>query len=274
MEQPGHRQAQRREREQERQAEASHAVRRYVATLDGHGQPHPDLHPHRRRRRDPPRRHEPHDEDRPAPGGVRRRRRGQRPPRARARAGRAGRRRRHGADPGPERPLRRRRRLLHPGRARSRSTRRCGSSRTTSTGSRPGATSTTRTCQPCAPSSSTAAPRARPCCTSRGPSYAGPSGPPGRRTRSTPTTMNALAITYLNRLSDLLFILARHANREQRRRALGARRRARLAVRVARDRSGATVGVPALHLCDRGGIRRRACGPYRQATSIGGEPPR
>ena len=27
-------------------------------------------------------------------------------------------------------------------------------------------------------------------------------------------TMNALAITYLNRLSDLLFILARHANRE------------------------------------------------------------
>jgi cob(I)alamin adenosyltransferase len=28
-------------------------------------------------------------------------------------------------------------------------------------------------------------------------------------------TMNILAITYLNRLSDLLFILARHANREQ-----------------------------------------------------------
>jgi cob(I)alamin adenosyltransferase len=28
-------------------------------------------------------------------------------------------------------------------------------------------------------------------------------------------TMNALALTYLNRLSDLLFILARHANREQ-----------------------------------------------------------
>ena len=27
-------------------------------------------------------------------------------------------------------------------------------------------------------------------------------------------TMNPLAITYLNRLSDLLFILARHANRE------------------------------------------------------------
>ena len=26
--------------------------------------------------------------------------------------------------------------------------------------------------------------------------------------------MNVLAITYLNRLSDLLFILARHANRE------------------------------------------------------------
>jgi cob(I)alamin adenosyltransferase len=28
-------------------------------------------------------------------------------------------------------------------------------------------------------------------------------------------TMNVLAITYLNRLSDLLFILARYANREQ-----------------------------------------------------------
>ena len=28
-------------------------------------------------------------------------------------------------------------------------------------------------------------------------------------------TMNRLAITYLNRLSDLLFILARHANRER-----------------------------------------------------------
>ncbi len=28
-------------------------------------------------------------------------------------------------------------------------------------------------------------------------------------------TMNVLAIKYLNRLSDLLFILARHANREQ-----------------------------------------------------------
>ena len=28
-------------------------------------------------------------------------------------------------------------------------------------------------------------------------------------------TMNVLAIMYLNRLSDLLFILARHANKEQ-----------------------------------------------------------
>jgi len=28
-------------------------------------------------------------------------------------------------------------------------------------------------------------------------------------------TMNKLAITYLNRLSDLLFILARYENREQ-----------------------------------------------------------
>ena len=39
-------------------------------------------------------------------------------------------------------------------------------------------------------------------------------------------TMNVLAIKYLNRLSDLLFILARHANRDARRRALEARRRA------------------------------------------------
>ena len=37
---------------------------------------------------------------------------------------------------------------------------------------------------------------------------------PGRRTRPHADTMNVLAITYLNRLSDLLFILARHANRE------------------------------------------------------------
>ena len=40
-------------------------------------------------------------------------------------------------------------------------------------------------------------------------------------------TMNQLAITYLNRLSDLLFILARARQPRERRRALGAGRRAR-----------------------------------------------
>ena len=39
-------------------------------------------------------------------------------------------------------------------------------------------------------------------------------------------TMNVLAITYLNRLSDLVFILARYANRERGRRAAGSGRRA------------------------------------------------
>ena len=114
----------------------------------------------------------------------------------------------------PERPLRRRRRLLHAGRRRTRSTRRCASSRTTSTGSRRGATTTTRRC-----------PALR--------SFILNGGTVGaahlhvartvvRRAERAAwaawdeheATMNLLAITYLNRLSDLLFILARHANRE------------------------------------------------------------
>ena len=88
-----------------------------------------------------------------------------------------------------------------PGRARTRSTRRCASSRSTSTGSRPGATTTTRTCRSCGRSSSTAARPAARTCTSPAPSYAGRSGPPGRRTSEHADTMNVLAITYLNRLS-------------------------------------------------------------------------
>ena len=55
---------------------------------------------------------------------------------------------------------------------------------------------------------------APPTCTSRAPSYAVRSGRLGGRAEHG-ETMNLLAITYLNRLSDLLFILARHANREK-----------------------------------------------------------
>ena len=71
---------------------------------------------------------------------------------------RARRRGRGGAHPRAERPLRRRRRPVHPGRARPGVPARCASSRTTSTGSRAGATGSTRTCPSCARSSSTAAP--------------------------------------------------------------------------------------------------------------------
>ena len=53
---------------------------------------------------------------------------------------------------------------------------------------------------------------AAPCCTWPGPSCAGPSAAPGPRWRSTPTRMNPLTAQYLNRLSDLLFILARKVN--------------------------------------------------------------
>ena len=43
----------------------------------------------------------------------------------------------------------------------------------------------------------------------------GPSGPAWAAYEQHADTMNVVAITYLNRLSDLLFILARYANREQ-----------------------------------------------------------
>ena len=179
-----------------------------------HGQPHPDLHPHRRPRGDPARRHEHHLQDRPAAGGVRRRRRGQRAVGVALAQG--------GLDEDVVAVLTTSRTTSStsgPTSARrwwpTRSSRRCGSSRSTSTGSRRGATSTTSTCR-----------------TLR--SFILNGGTPGaallhvartvvrRAERSAwaayaehADTMNLLAITYLNRLCDLLFILARYANREQ-----------------------------------------------------------
>ena len=67
----------------------------------------------------------------------------------------------------------------------NRSSRRCVSSRTTSTGSSAGATTTTRTCRSCGRSSSTAVRPAPPSSTSFARSSAGPSAPRGRRTPST-----------------------------------------------------------------------------------------
>ena len=132
----------------------------------------------------------------------------------RARARRARRRRGDGADPRAERPLRRRRRLLHPDRRRTRSTRRCAieqeyvdrlegwcdqynedlpalRSFILNGGTLGGAhLHVARTVVRRAERSAWAA------WSEHG------------------ETMNVLAITYLNRLSDLLFILARHANQE------------------------------------------------------------
>ena len=106
-----------------------------------HGQPHAHLHPHRRRRHHLAGRHEPHHQERPAAGGLRRCRRGQlrhrrRPwPLGELAAGRA-----RPAAAHPERALRRGRRPVHPGGRRARRTRRCGWSRRTSSASRPSAT--------------------------------------------------------------------------------------------------------------------------------------
>ncbi len=164
----------------------AHADRTCGRLRSPHGQPHPDLHPHRRRRRDPARRHEHHPQDRPAaarrtPTSTRRTRTSAwRSPRAAWRTtwSRCSRRVQNdlfdvGADfctpvvEDPEfPPAAHRAGLRRPARA-------------------AGATSTTRTCRSCGRSSSTAVRRARRCSTWPAPSYAAPSGRHGRRTRST-----------------------------------------------------------------------------------------
>ena len=138
---------------------------------------------------------------------------------------------------GAERPVRRRRRPVHAAAPRPTSTRRCGSSEPGSTSSRPTATGTTTSWRRCARSSCPAARPGRRTCTSRrtvvrraersawaaleryGDQPGADDGPGG---------VNPLTAKYLNRLSDLLFILARVANLEHRRgRPVAAGRRAR-----------------------------------------------
>lgn len=65
---------------------------------------------------------------------------------------------------------------------------RCGSSSSTSTGWRRTATASTSSWRSCAPSSSPAAPRARPCSTRPARSSAAPNAPPGRPWRCTATS--------------------------------------------------------------------------------------
>ena len=96
--------------------------------------------------------------------------------------------------------------------SRSPHTRRCGSSRPTSSGSRAGATSSTPTC-PSWPASSCPAARPAPrCCTRPARWPGGPSAAPGRSYEADAEHTNRDALLYLNRLSDLLFILSRVAN--------------------------------------------------------------
>ena len=180
----------------------------------GHGQPHPHLHAHRRRRQDPPRRHERDHQDRPAAAGVRRRRRDQRAHRRSCWPPASSTTTWPRCSPTCRTTSSTSARTSARRSWRTRSTRRCGSRPTTSTGSRAGATSTTRSCPSCARSSSTAAPRPRRTCTSPAPSCRRAERSAWAAHAEYADTMNVLAIKYLNRLSDLLFILARHANRE------------------------------------------------------------
>ena len=79
------------------------------------------------------------------------------------------------------------------------------------TGSSRRATRTTSHSRRCAASCCLAERRAAPCCTSRGRSCGAPSGRLGGG-QAHGDTVNLLAVKYLNRLSDLLFILSRVAN--------------------------------------------------------------
>ena len=171
-------------------------------------EPHPHLHPPRRRRRDAPRRHEPRAQDAPADRGLRDGRRAQRAARRRARAAPI-------SPPAhaelaaarPERPVRRGRRHLRAPRAATASG--CGSTPEQTAwleqacdevnAGLPAAAG--RSCSP-------AARRPRRSCTCAGRSAAAPSG--GRWTAA--SEVGPECVRYLNRLSDLLFILSRDAN--------------------------------------------------------------
>ena len=189
-----------------------------------HGSADPHLHPHRGWRADPVVRHVADGQDRSASRGVRRRGRGELGDR-----GRAGRRRAAGRDPRHAAASSRTScstlvptcpihcacpvRMTRPP---------CGSWRRASIGWSTGATSSAIRCRPSNPSSCPAGRWRRPSCTSPVRSPGGPSGPPGWLPTEygtepvadpeTPGGVNPLAITYLNRLSDLLFILTRAVN--------------------------------------------------------------
>ena len=155
-----------------------------------HGQPHPHLHPHRRRRTHPARRHERDHQDRHAPARVRRRRRGQRPPRAWPSPRAASRTTWWRCSPTCRTTSSTSAPTSAPRSCRTPSSRRCGSSRTTSTGSRAGATTTTSELPNLRSFILNGGTAGRPTCTSRARSSVARSGPRGRRGPSTSDSMN------------------------------------------------------------------------------------
>ena len=176
----------------------------------------PDLHAHGRRGRDEPRRRLARREDRSADRGGRRGRGGERPARPRARrrgaptscARRSARSRTSSSTSAPTSPCRSRR-----------ATSRLRIAQAQVDGARgAAATGSTRSSQPLKSFVLPGGTEAARGCTWPGRSAAGPSW---RRSRVSP--VNPPALAYLNRLSDLLFILARAAN-AGRRAALAARR--------------------------------------------------